>query len=47
LPNLDELLDWDQMTEDFRRLRAATADGDNITAELATEAIHMLPGEKR
>jgi DNA-binding GntR family transcriptional regulator len=47
LPNLDELVDWDRMTEDFRRLRAATADGDNVAAELATEAIHMLPGEKR
>ncbi|PZE35395.1 MULTISPECIES: GntR family transcriptional regulator [unclassified Curtobacterium] len=47
LPNLDELLDWDQMTADFRRLRAATADGDNVAAELATEAIHLLPGEKR
>jgi len=47
LPNLDELVDWDQMTEDFRRLREATASGDNIAAELATEAIHLLPGEKR
>lgn len=47
LPNLDELVDWDQMTEDFRRLREATASGDNIEAELATEAIHLLPGEKR
>ncbi|PCN49050.1 GntR family transcriptional regulator [Curtobacterium sp. 'Ferrero'] len=47
LPNLDELLDWDRMTEDFRRLRAATEAGDNVAAELATEAIHMLPGEKR
>ncbi|WIB76602.1 GntR family transcriptional regulator [Curtobacterium sp. MCPF17_002] len=47
LPNLDELVDWDQMTADFRRLRAATESGDNIAAELATEAIHLLPGEKR
>ncbi|MGN7191323.1 MULTISPECIES: GntR family transcriptional regulator [unclassified Curtobacterium] len=47
LPNLDELVDWDAMTEDFRRLRAATEAGDNIAAELATEAIHLLPGEKR
>ncbi|GAA3336818.1 hypothetical protein GCM10017714_01160 [Curtobacterium pusillum] len=47
LPNLDELVDWDQMTADFRRLREATASGDNIAAELATEAIHLLPGEKR
>ncbi|GAA3330274.1 GntR family transcriptional regulator [Curtobacterium flaccumfaciens pv. beticola] len=46
LPNLDELIDWDRMTEDFRRLRAATESGDNIAAELATEAIHLLPGEK-
>ncbi|ROP65476.1 GntR family transcriptional regulator [Curtobacterium sp. PhB115] len=47
LPNLDELVDWDQMTADFRRLREATESGDNIAAELATEAIHLLPGEKR
>ncbi|WP_144763257.1 GntR family transcriptional regulator [Curtobacterium sp. 9128] len=47
LPNLDELVDWDRMTEDFKRLRAATESGDNIAAELATEAIHQLPGEKR
>lgn len=47
LPNLDELIDWDQMTADFRRLREATASGDNVDAELATEAIHLLPGEKR
>jgi len=47
LPNLDELVDWDQMATDFRRLREATASGDNIEAELATEAIHLLPGEKR
>ena len=47
LPNLDELVDWDRMTEDFRRLRAATESGDNVAAELATEAIHQLPGEKR
>lgn len=47
LPNLDELVDWDQMAADFRRLREATASGDNIAAELATEAIHLLPGEKR
>ncbi|QWS33967.1 GntR family transcriptional regulator [Curtobacterium aetherium] len=47
LPNLDELLDWQLMTDEFRRLRTATADGDNVAAELATEAIHMLPGEKR
>lgn len=46
LPNLDELIDWDRMTEDFRRLRAATESGDNVAAELATEAIHLLPGEK-
>ncbi|MBF4613442.1 GntR family transcriptional regulator [Curtobacterium sp. VKM Ac-1376] len=46
LPNLDELVDWDRMTEDFRRLRAATESGDNVEAELATEAIHQLPGEK-
>ncbi len=47
LPNLDELVDWDRMTADFRRLRAATEAGDNVAAELATEAIHLLPGEKR
>ncbi|PYY36316.1 GntR family transcriptional regulator [Curtobacterium sp. MCPF17_046] len=47
LPDLDRLVDWDRMTEDFRRLRTATADGDNVAAELATEAIHLLPGEKR
>lgn len=47
LPNLDELVDWDRMADDFRRLRAATESGDNIAAELATEAIHLLPGEKR
>lgn len=46
LPNLDELVDWDRMIANFRRLRAATASGDNIEAELATEAIHLLPGEK-
>ncbi len=46
LPNLDELVDWDRMTEDFRRLREATAVGDNVAAELATESIHLLPGEK-
>ncbi|WJX98703.1 GntR family transcriptional regulator [Curtobacterium sp. SP.BCp] len=46
LPNLDELVDWDRMTEDFKRLRAATEAGDNVAAELATEAIHQLPGEK-
>ena len=46
LPNLDELVDWDRMTADFRRLRDATASGDNVAAELATEAIHLLPGEK-
>lgn len=46
LPNLDELVDWDRMTEDFRRLRTATENGDNVAAELATEAIHQLPGEK-
>lgn len=46
LPNLDELVDWDRMTADFHRLRSATANGDNIEAELATEAIHQLPGEK-
>ncbi|WFR68834.1 hypothetical protein P9139_19310 [Curtobacterium flaccumfaciens] len=47
LPNLDELVDWDQQTADFRRLRQATMSGDNVEAELATEAIHLLPGEKR
>jgi DNA-binding GntR family transcriptional regulator len=47
LPNLDSLVDWDTMAADFRRLRAATDSGDNIEAELATEAIHLLPGEKR
>lgn len=46
LPNLDELVDWDRMTADFKRLRSATENGDNIAAELATEAIHQLPGEK-
>jgi hypothetical protein len=46
LPNFDELVDWDRMTADFVRLRAATENGDNIEAELATEAIHLLPGEK-
>lgn len=46
LPNLDELVDWDRMTADFKRLRTATESGDNIAAELATEAIHQLPGEK-
>ncbi|MFJ3381707.1 GntR family transcriptional regulator [Curtobacterium sp. NPDC090217] len=46
LPNLDELVDWDRMTADFKRLRTATENGDNIEAELATEAIHQLPGEK-
>ncbi|SBN64219.1 DNA-binding transcriptional regulator, GntR family [Curtobacterium sp. 9128] len=46
LPNLDELVDWDQMLADFKRLRTATENGDNIEAELATEAIHQLPGEK-
>lgn len=47
LPNLDELIDWDQLTADFRRLREATESGDNVAAELATEAIHLLPGEKQ
>jgi DNA-binding GntR family transcriptional regulator len=47
LPNLDELVDWDRMTADFRLLREATEQGDNVAAELATEAIHLLPGEKR
>ena len=47
LPNLDQLVDWDRMTEDFRRLRTATAEGDNVAAELATEAIHLLPGDER
>lgn len=47
LPNLDELVDWDAMTTEFKRLRAATEAGDNVAAELATEAIHLLPGEKR
>ena len=47
LPNLDELVDWDRMTEAFKRLRVATEAGDNVAAELATEAIHLLPGEKR
>ncbi len=46
LPNLDQLVDWDRMTADFERLRAATAAGDNVAAELATESIHQLPGEK-
>jgi len=46
LPNLDELVDWDRMTADFKRLRTATENGDNVEAELATEAIHQLPGEK-
>lgn len=46
LPNLDELVDWDRMTADFKRLRTATEHGDNVEAELATEAIHQLPGEK-
>jgi DNA-binding GntR family transcriptional regulator len=46
LPNLDELVDWDTMAADFRRLRTATENSDNIEAELATEAIHQLPGEK-
>ena len=46
LPNLDELVDWDRMTADFKRLRSATENGDNVEAELATEAIHQLPGEK-
>ncbi|MGU3409809.1 GntR family transcriptional regulator [Microbacterium sp. M1A1_1b] len=46
LPNLDELVDWDRMIADFKRLRTATENGDNIAAELATEAIHQLPGEK-
>ena len=47
LPQLDALVDWDAMTADFRRLREATVAGDPIAAELATESIHQLPGEKR
>jgi len=47
LPTLDTLVDWDQMVQGFQRLREATAAGDPIAAELATEAIHLLPGEER
>ncbi|WP_066521443.1 GntR family transcriptional regulator [Curtobacterium ammoniigenes] len=43
LPQLDTLVDWDRMIEDFRSLRTATEAGDAIEAELATEAIHQLP----
>jgi DNA-binding GntR family transcriptional regulator len=46
LPQLDTLVDWDRMAADFGRLRAAVADGDPVQAELATESIHLLPGEK-
>jgi DNA-binding GntR family transcriptional regulator len=46
LPHFDTLVDWDGMLADFRRLRAATLDKDPIAAELATEALHLLPGEK-
>ncbi len=47
LPNLDELVDWDRMTRTSSGSGAATEAGDNVAAELATEAIHQLPGEKR
>jgi DNA-binding GntR family transcriptional regulator len=47
LPQLDTLVDWDEMTANFRLLREATVSGDPIEAELSTEAIHQLPGERR
>ncbi|MFZ7086908.1 GntR family transcriptional regulator [Curtobacterium sp. RRHDQ10] len=47
LPNLDTIVDWDTMITDFRRLRDAIVAKDGIAAELATEAIHQLPGDER
>ncbi|KQO62425.1 GntR family transcriptional regulator [Curtobacterium sp. Leaf261] len=46
LPQFDTLVDWDGILADFRRLRAATIAKDAIAAELATESLHLLPGEK-
>ncbi|WIB62775.1 GntR family transcriptional regulator [Curtobacterium sp. MCBD17_040] len=43
LRDLDRLVDWAGMTEQLRALRAATAAEDAIAAELATEAVHLLP----
>lgn len=44
--HLDRILDFAFMKECFGRLRDATERGDGIAAELATEALHYLPGER-
>ena len=46
LPNIVQVLNWAGMAEQYRLLRQATLEGDPITAELAAEALHELPGER-
>ncbi|KQO79919.1 MULTISPECIES: GntR family transcriptional regulator [unclassified Frigoribacterium] len=46
VPNIVEVLQWSDMPESFRLLRQATIDRDPITAELAAEALHELPGAR-
>jgi len=46
LPNIVELINWSEMAGQFEALRKATIAGDPVAAELATEAIHQLPGVK-
>jgi hypothetical protein len=46
VPNIVEVLKWSAMPESFRLLRQATVDRDPITAELAAEALHELPGAR-
>ncbi|WP_423920508.1 GntR family transcriptional regulator [Frigoribacterium sp. 2-23] len=44
LPNIVQVLDWGALGGHFVALREATVTGDPIAAELATEALHSLPG---
>jgi DNA-binding GntR family transcriptional regulator len=44
VPEIQEMLDWAHYESWFTDLRVATEKGDGIAAELATEALHGLPG---
>ncbi|NIJ04484.1 GntR family transcriptional regulator [Frigoribacterium faeni] len=46
VPDIVQLLAWDDMADSLTALRAATLDRDPIGAELAAEALHQLPGAR-
>lgn len=46
IAHLNQVLDWDSLRHWYRELRTATIAKDPIAAELATEALHHLPGAR-